>query len=115
MCAFISIKIIDEIFDLQKLLLQLINEAAALELAILEQFGETQATIPELDEILNIKERATSYYTRLNRLLLQIFQSQPLADSATLNLLAKSISQTRAITDAGKANLLEIKRNWNLQ
>lgn len=113
--AYLSDEITDEIFDLQRRLLQLINDAAALELAMLEQFGETEATIPELDEILNIKDRATSYYTRLNRLLLQIFQSQPLADSATLNLLAQSISQTRAIVDAGKANLLEIKRNWKLQ
>ena len=95
--AYLSDEITDEIFDLQRRLLQLINDAAALELAMLEQFGETEATIPELDEILNIKDRATSYYTRLNRLLLQIFQSQPLADSATLNLLAQSISQTRAI------------------
>ncbi len=113
--GYLSDEITDEIFDLQRRLLQLINDAAALELAMLEQFGETEATIPELDEILNIKDRATSYYTRLNRLLLQIFQSQPLADSATLNLLAQSISQTRAIVDAGKANLLEIKRNWKLQ
>ena len=113
--AYLSDEITDEIFDLQRRLLQLINDATALELAMLEQFGETEATIPELDEILNIKDRATSYYTRLNRLLLQIFQSQPLADSATLNLLAQSISQTRAIVDAGKANLLEIKRNWKLQ
>ncbi len=113
--GYLSDEITDEIFDLQRRLLQLINDAAALELAMLEQFGETEATIPELGEILNIKDRATSYYTRLNRLLLQIFQSQPLADSATLNLLAQSISQTRAIVDAGKANLLEIKRNWKLQ
>ena len=84
--AYLSDEITDEIFDLQRRLLQLINDAAALELAMLEQFGETEATIPELDEILNIKDRATSYYTRLNRLLLQIFQSQHLADSATLNL-----------------------------
>ncbi len=113
--AYLSNETTDEIFDLQRRLLQLINEAAGLELALLEQFGETEATIPELDEILNIKDRATSYYTRLNRLMLQIFQYQPLADSATLNLLAQSISQTRAIVDAGTANLLEIKRNWNLQ
>ena len=113
--GYLSDEITDEIFDLQRRLLQLINDAAALELAMLEQFGETEATIPELDEILNIKDRATSYYTRLNRLLLRIFQSQPLADSATLNLLAQSISQTKAIVDAGKANLLKIKRNWKLQ
>ena len=95
--AYLSDEITDEIFDLQRRLLQLINDAAALELAMLEQFGETEATIPELDEILNVKDRATSYYTRLNRLLLQIFQSQPLADSATLNLSLRSWVENPAI------------------
>ena len=113
--AYLSSETIQEIFHLQNQLLELIHQATALELAILEQFGETEATIPELDEIVNIKERIISYYTRLNRLLLQIYQSQPVANSATLNLLAQSISQTRAISDAGKANIREIKRNWNLQ
>ncbi len=67
-----------------------------------------------LDEIQNVKERAISYYTRLYRLLLQLSQSQPLADSATLDLLTRSLTQTQAIANAGQASLLEIKRNWNL-
>ena len=108
-------EVLTAVFELQRLLLQIINQAAELEFTILQQFGETEATIAELDEIQNVKERAISYYTRLYRLLLQLSQSQPLADSATLDLLTRSLTQTQAIANAGQASLLEIKRNWNLQ
>lgn len=106
---------ITAVFELQRLLLQIINQAAEIEFTILQRFGETEATIAELDEIQNVKERAISYYTRLYRLLLQLSQSQPIADSAILDLLARSLTQTQAIANAGQASLLEIKRNWNLQ
>jgi hypothetical protein len=105
---------ITAVFKLQRLLLQIINQATELEFILLEQFDETEATIAELDEIQNVKERASSYYTRLSRLLLQISQSQLAANSATLNLLSQSIAQTQAIIDAGQASLVEIKINWNL-
>lgn len=36
------------VFELQRLLLQIINQAAELEFTILQQFGETEATIAEL-------------------------------------------------------------------
>jgi hypothetical protein len=48
------------------------------------------------------------------RRLLQVSESQPTATSATLELLAQSITQTQAIADAGEASNREIKRNWNL-
>ena len=126
---------ITTVLNLERRLLQLINEATAAGFIILEQFGETEETIPELDELQNVRERATSYYIRLYRLLLQISESQPVGSSllksspsagvspavktrrlsaATLNLLAQSIAQTQAIADAGEASTQEIKRNCNL-
>ena len=63
---------ITTVLNLERRLLQLINEATAAGFIILEQFGETEETIPELDELQNVRERATSYYIRLYRLLLQI-------------------------------------------
>lgn len=62
----------------------------------------------------NVRERARAYYTRLYRLLFQISESQPLASSATINLLEQSIEDTQAIADASEASIQEIKRNWNL-
>jgi hypothetical protein len=49
------------IFTLQRRLLKIINEATKYAFIIFEQFGETEETIPELDELQNIRERATSY------------------------------------------------------
>lgn len=102
------------VFNLQRRLLEMINEATKYALIIFEQFGETEETLPELNELENVRERSTSYHIRLYRLLLQVAESQPTATSATLDLLAQSIAQTQAIADAGEASIQEIKRNWNL-
>ena len=102
------------IFTLQRRLLKIINEATRFSFIIFDGFGETEETRPELDELQNIRERATSYYIKLYRLSLQVFEAQPTATSATLDLLARSITQTQAIADAGEASNQEVKRNWNL-
>lgn len=112
--ADLSAETLNIIFNLQQRLLKIINEATKFSFVIFTQFGETEATIPELDELQNVRERATSYYVKLYRLSLQIAESQPAATSATLDLLLQSISQAQAITDAGEASNQEIKRNWNL-
>lgn len=105
---------ITTVLNLQRQLLQLINEATAVGFIILEDYGETEATIPDLEILQNIRERETSYYIRLYRLLLQIAESQPVAAFATLNLLAQSIEETQAIADAGEATVQEVKRDWYL-
>ena len=102
------------VLNLQRRLLQLINEATAAGFIILEQYGETKATILDLELLQNARERTTSYYVRLYRLLLQIAESQPAATSATLNLLDQSIAQTQAIADASQATVQEAKRDWNI-
>ena len=53
--AELSAETITAIFKLQQLLLQIIDRASNLEFAILEQFGEIETTIIELDEIQNVK------------------------------------------------------------
>ena len=105
---------ITTVFNLQRRLLQLINESTTADFIIFELHGETDATISDLEILQNVRERETSYYTRLYRLLLQIAESQPVATSATLNLLAQSIEQTQAIADAGEATVQEVKKDWNL-
>lgn len=48
---------ITTVLNLERRLLQLINEATA-GFIILEQYGETQATIIALDQLQNVRERA---------------------------------------------------------
>lgn len=102
------------VFNLQRRLLERIDEATATEVAIFEQFGETEETIPELDQLQNVRERARSSYSRLYMLLLRIAEAQPSATSATLNLLTQSIEQAQATDAATDASVQDIKRNWNL-
>lgn len=133
--ANLSEETIGTVLNLQRRVLQLINEATATEFILLEQYGETQATISDLEILQNVRERGTTYYVRLYRLLLQIAESQPVATSllksspsagetpavktrrlsaATLNLLIQSIEQTQAIADSSAATIQEVKRDWNL-
>lgn len=101
------------IFDLQRKLLERIDEATATEVIVFEQFGEDRARL-ELEQLQNAKERARSSYSRLYTLLLRVAEAQPVANSATLDLLAQSIEQAAAINSASQASIQEIKRDWNL-
>lgn len=103
------------IFGLQRQLAESIEEASALEWALFEQYGETELTIPELEELQNARVRLTVPYSRLHTLLLRILESQPMASDAMLNLLDQAIEQAQAAADAATASVREIKRNWNLQ
>jgi hypothetical protein len=75
--------------------------------------GETAETLPELEELQNIKEKLRSKYSRLYNLLLRITESQPIASEDMLVLLYRSIESTEASLDASIASLQEIQRNWN--
>ena len=48
------------ILELQRRLVQLINQAGATELSVFEIFGETEATASVLEQLTNI--RVTSYF-----------------------------------------------------
>jgi hypothetical protein len=112
--ADLSEETLTTVFDLQRRLLKILNEATKCAFMIFQQYGEIEATMPDLGILENVKERSTSSCTRLHRLLLQISDSQPTADSATLELLSRSIEQIQASTDAGEATVQEVKRDWNL-
>ena len=102
------------ILELQQKLAKLIHQASATELFIFESYGETAATMTVLEQLTNIKERATSSYSRLSNLLLRISEMQPIATTTTLELLSKTIEQAQATADAGDATVREAKTDWNL-
>ncbi len=102
------------IFYLQRRLVELINEAKATEFQLFEQFGENEATLPELDQMQSSVERLRMPYSRLHTLALGIAEYQPIAPDAMLNLLAQTIEQTEVLVIAVEASISETKRNWNL-
>ena len=49
------------VLNLQRRLLAIIDQAAAIDFLILEQYGETEATLIDLEQLQNIRERADTY------------------------------------------------------
>ena len=105
---------ITAIFNLQRRLLERIDEATATEAMIYQRFGEIEETSPELEQLQNVRKRAKSSYSRLYTLLLRVTEAQPAATSATLNLPAQSIEQAEANNAEAEASVKDVKRNWNL-
>ena len=102
------------IFNLQRQLADGIEEATATEWLLFEQYGETEATIPELEELQNARERLTQPYSRLSTLLLRVLESQPVASAAVLELLEQTIQQAQTAVDVARASIREVQKNWNL-
>ncbi|WP_373546878.1 hypothetical protein [Chamaesiphon sp.] len=84
-----------------------------MEFSLIHQIGETAETLPELEELQNIRERLVSSCSRLHNLLMRIYQSQPTAPDDILELVYRSIAQTQASLNVSIASLLDIQRNWN--
>jgi hypothetical protein len=111
--AKLSDSILTNIFTIQRQIIESINATTAIEFRILEQWGETAETLPELDELQSIRERLLSPYSRFHTLLLKAAESQPIAPNDVLNLLYRLIESAEATLDASTASLQEIQRNWS--
>lgn len=107
-------EILTSIFSLQRQLVEGIEEASALEWILFEQYGETEETIGELEELYNARERLTLNYSRLHTLLLRILESQPTASAPMLDLLSQTLGQGQSVANAATASIREIKRNWGI-
>ncbi|MCL1463622.1 hypothetical protein [Argonema galeatum] len=102
------------ILNLLGQLAELIDEAAATESVIAEQFGETEMTISTLDDLLNVRERLRNPYNRLCRLFLQVSEFQPTAPAAVLDLLYQTIEDAEAAMAASAASIREAKIDFEL-
>jgi ParB-like chromosome segregation protein Spo0J len=102
------------IFNLQRRLVELIDQAKTAEYHLFEDYGETEETIPELEQLQNGAERLRNPYSRLATLTLAIAEAQPIAPTAMINLLAQTVEEASASSDAVEASIMEIKRSWNL-
>lgn len=102
------------VLSLQRRLLAIINQATATGFVILKQYGETETTIIDLEQLQNARERAETYYSRFYTLLLRIAESQQIAAAVMLGLLARSMEEAQATTAASEATIQEAKRDWNI-
>lgn len=112
--AKLSDSTIATVLNLQQQLLERIDEATKAGFVLLADYGETEETIPELDELQSITERADSYYTRFYVTLRRIYEAQPIASIDSLELLTKYIEDAQVTIEVIQASIQDIKRNWNL-
>jgi thiamine biosynthesis lipoprotein ApbE len=103
-----------EVLELQRRLLAIVHQATAVAFVILEQHGEIEETLADLEQLDNTRDRADTYYSRFYTLLRRIAEAQPMADSAMLDLLTVAISQAKATAHALEATIAETKRDWHL-
>jgi hypothetical protein len=102
------------ILNLQRQLFEGIDAATALESLLFQQFGETDATESDLEQLQNLRYRLSEPYSRLCTVLLRIAEFQPVAPTAILNLLDQTIEVGQAAVDAAQASVQEISRDWSL-
>jgi hypothetical protein len=102
------------IFTLQRQLVEGLDEAASVETAILELLGETELTLPILEQLQNVRERLMGPYSRLCALLPRIAEYQPTAPTDVLGLLYQTIEQAQAARDASAASVQEVREDFNL-
>ncbi|MDZ4872635.1 MAG: hypothetical protein CLLPBCKN_002031 [Chroococcidiopsis cubana SAG 39.79] len=112
--AKLSDETLGTIFTLQRQLVEGMDEAAATESRLFEQFGETEETLPVLEQLLNVRERLLAPYSRLSALLPRISEYQPTAPTDVVNLLYQNIEQAQAARDASIASIREAKRDFDL-
>jgi len=60
---------------LQRQIAESVAETSSIEWHLLKMFGENEQTMPEFEELQNIKERLTSAFSRLSVLLLRIMEA----------------------------------------
>lgn len=102
------------IFNLLRQLAERIEDTSATEWLLFENYGETERTISELEELQNVRERLNDSYSRLNTALLSVLEAQPFASRSMLDLLVRAIDQGQANFSAAEASVQEVKRIWNL-
>lgn len=99
--------------SLKQQLLDILDNSTAVEFILFERFGETETTIPILEELKNVA-RSTSWFSRLVNLQLRIAQSQPTATFDMLKLLSEAILRIQAEAPAMERSIQEVKIDWNV-
>ncbi|SKB14234.1 conserved hypothetical protein [Planktothrix sp. PCC 11201] len=102
------------IWDFKQRLLDIVDEAKATELDLLERFGETESTLGALEQLTEIAEQAKQRFSQLSILQMRIAESQPRATPDLLTLLDDRIVSISSRVPALERSTQEIKADWNL-
>jgi hypothetical protein len=97
--AKLSLETAQTIWDLQHQLLEIIDTARTLEVSVFEAFGETDRTIPYLDELQSIAQQGTERFSRFSTLQIRIANTQPPIPEDLLQIVTRwrSLSERESI------------------
>jgi hypothetical protein len=112
--AKLSLKTAQTIWDLQHQLLEIIDTARTIELSLFEAFGETDRTIPYLDELQSIAQQATERFSRFSTLQIRIANTQPPVPQDLLEVVDRSIESTQQKIPALKRSNQETIQEFDL-
>lgn len=112
--AKLSQEINNTLSSIKETLLDIIDEASFIEYKLFEIRGETEETIPFLDEMKNVSTQARERYFQLSNLELGIAEAQPIATNAMINLLTQGIKQNQLRIPAWQRSIQEVKLDWQL-
>ncbi len=112
--AKLSPEISNTLSSIKQTLLEVIDESTATEFILFETRGESDETIPFLDEMKNVSIQARERYFQLSNLEVGIAESQPIATNAIINLLTKAIEQNQMRIPAWQRSIQEVKLEWQL-
>jgi hypothetical protein len=102
------------IWDLQHQLLEIIDSSRTLELSLFDAFGETEDTIPVLDELQNIAQQAIDRFSRFSNLQIRVANNQPPIPPDIIEIVDRSIQTTQQKIPALKRSIQEITQEWRL-
>jgi hypothetical protein len=102
------------IWSLQPQLLEMIDRARTLELLLFETFGETEDTIPFLDELQSIAQQAIDRFSLFSTLQIRVANAQPPISSDILELVDRAIQITHQKIPALNRSIQEISQEWKL-
>ena len=112
--AKLSLQTAQTIWDLQHQLLEIIDTARTIELSLFEAFGETDRTIPYLDELQSIAQQATERFSRFSTLQIRIANTQPPIPRDLLEIVDRSIESTQQKIPALERSNQETIQEFNL-
>lgn len=102
------------IWECKQKLLDIIDVAREAEFNLLENFGETESTLPALEQLTEIAQQAKDRFSQLSTLQVLIAESQPRPSSDMLRLLDERLTIIQNRIPALERSTQEIKLDWNL-
>ena len=112
--AKLSLETSQTIWDLQHQLLEIIDTAKTLESSLFEAFGETERTIPYLDELQNIAQQGVERFSRFSTLQIRVASTQPPVPQDLLEIVNRAIESTQQKIPALSRSNQEIIQEFNL-